>query len=46
MRKVAWSPRAEVVHNSTVYAGVIVVVTLAIASINIGLAAIVRAAGL
>jgi preprotein translocase subunit SecE len=45
MIKVAWPTRAPVLHNAAVYLGVIVIVTVMIASIDVGVAALVRAIG-
>jgi hypothetical protein len=42
MDKVAWAIRAAVVHNSAVYVGVIVIVTVMIVMMNVGLAAVIR----
>jgi preprotein translocase subunit SecE len=43
MRKVAWPTRAAVVHNSAVYLGVLVIVIVMVASVDAGLAALIRA---
>jgi preprotein translocase SecE subunit len=45
MRKVAWPTRPAVVHNSAVYLGVLVIVIMMIASVDAGLAALIRAIG-
>jgi preprotein translocase subunit SecE len=45
MIKVAWPTRAPVLHDSAVYLAVIVLVTVMIASIDVGVAALVRAIG-
>ena len=44
MRKVAWPTRASVVQNAALCLVVLVALMAAIASIDIGLAALVRAA--